>query len=77
MKFCRFPGVIIAFTIFIFWLVFLVVLLSLDLPSHLGTIVGGIVVQTFLYTGLFLTARDAIHSSIAPGKHRINRTIGY
>jgi beta-carotene/zeaxanthin 4-ketolase len=31
---------------------------------------------SFLYTGLFVTGHDAMHSSIAPGRPRLNRAIG-
>ena len=31
---------------------------------------------TFLYTGLFVTAHDALHGAVAPGRPRVNRAIG-
>jgi beta-carotene ketolase (CrtW type) len=30
----------------------------------------------FLYTGLFITAHDALHGSLAPGRPRLNRALG-
>ena len=35
-----------------------------------------IVVQTWLSTGLFIVAHDAMHGSLAPGRPRTNRAIG-
>ena len=36
----------------------------------------GILFQTFLYTGLFITAHDAMHGSVCPAHPRINNVIG-
>lgn len=36
----------------------------------------GILFQTFLYTGLFITAHDAIHQSVLPGKPKVNKRFG-
>jgi beta-carotene/zeaxanthin 4-ketolase len=35
-----------------------------------------IAVQAWLSTGLFITAHDAMHGSLAPGRPRLNRAIG-
>ncbi|MEL7371924.1 MAG: fatty acid desaturase [Myxococcota bacterium] len=35
-----------------------------------------VLLQTFLHTGLFIVAHDAMHGSVAPGWPRINRGIG-
>ena len=32
--------------------------------------------QTWLFTGLFITAHDAMHGSVAPGRTRLNHAIG-
>ncbi len=37
---------------------------------------AALLVQTFLYTGLFIVAHDALHGSIAPGRPHINDAIG-
>nr|WP_301289159.1 fatty acid desaturase [Natronocella acetinitrilica] len=35
-----------------------------------------VLMQTFLYTGLFITAHDAMHGTVAPAFPRLNRFIG-
>jgi beta-carotene ketolase (CrtW type) len=37
---------------------------------------AGIALQTFLFTGLFVTAHDALHGSVAPRRPRLNDAIG-
>jgi beta-carotene/zeaxanthin 4-ketolase len=32
--------------------------------------------QTFLYTGLFVTAHDAMHGAVCPGDRRLNNAVG-
>lgn len=34
------------------------------------------VLQTWLYTGLFITAHDAMHGTVAPGRPRLNDAVG-
>lgn len=73
----KYRGIVIAFTIIIAW----IVSLFFSLSSHLEELkfweiviaIGG---QTFLYTGLFITAHDAMHGLVAPNNLRINRFIG-
>ena len=36
----------------------------------------GMLCQTFLYTGLFITAHDAMHGSVCPAHPRLNNLIG-
>lgn len=43
-----------------------------DLPA----IVLTVLIQTWLSTGLFIVAHDAIHGSLAPGMPRLNRALG-
>lgn len=35
-----------------------------------------ILIQTHLFTGLFITAHDAMHNTVAPGRKQLNRIIG-
>lgn len=70
-------GVFVALTIIGLWAVSLGVLL----PSDVATMpivlrVAAIVVQTFLYTGLFITAHDAMHGAISPSNIKLNNAIG-
>jgi beta-carotene ketolase (CrtW type) len=45
-------------------------------PSDAPAILLAILVQTWLSTGLFIVAHDAIHGSLAPALPRLNRAIG-
>ncbi len=70
-------GLGFAVGIFVLWAGCLVMNLSWPVSDRplLWTIVG-ILIQTLLYTGLFITAHDAIHNTIWPGKPGLNRWIG-
>lgn len=70
-------GVLIAFTIIGLWAINLVFLLSLNISNipAFGIAIA-IFLQTFLYTGLFITAHDAIHGVVLPKNPRINHLIG-
>ena len=37
---------------------------------------AGILIQTHLFTGLFITAHDAMHGSVAPNHPKLNHAIG-
>ncbi len=45
-------------------------------PPSIGWIVLAIIVQTWLSTGLFIIAHDAMHGALIPGRPRLNRLIG-
>lgn len=72
-----FLGLAIAVLIVIIWMICLREFLILT-PFRLGCIgiVLGILWQTFLYTGLFVTAHDAMHGAICPTYPRVNSFIG-
>ncbi|MBD2214052.1 fatty acid desaturase [Nostoc linckia FACHB-104] len=70
-------GLIIAILIISFWVGNLALLLSINcatLPIWLIPI--AIVWQMFLYTGLFITAHDAMHGSVFRRNPKINNFIG-
>lgn len=73
----RWIGLFIALLIVSGWFVHLCLLFTLDLavtpPLRL---LGSIGVQTFLNTGLFITAHDAIHGLVYPGSTIINQLFG-
>ncbi len=70
-------GILIAGTIFCLWASSLVLLLSLDVAKlHPIGIVLAILWQMFLYTGLFITAHDAMHGQVCPQNSKINYFIG-
>ncbi len=58
------------------WAASLVLLLGADLSQMTWQIGVGVAVQTFLYTGLFITAHDAMHGTVAPDFPRLNRAVG-
>ena len=70
-------GLFIAVAIFILWITSLVFLLGSEIVFQRPVlIVPAVLWQTFLYTGLFITAHDAMHSSIVQGNLRINDMAG-
>lgn len=75
-KYDHIRGTAIAFAVLISWLAGLIFLFTRSLPEELIWIIPGILVMTFLYTGLFITAHDSMHGTIAPGYTRINKWLG-
>ncbi|WP_414752119.1 beta-carotene ketolase CrtW [Anabaena sp. CCY 9910] len=70
-------GILIAFFIITLWGSNLTLLLSLDTAKiQLPLIVLAIIWQTFLYTGLFITAHDAMHCLVVAKNPQINHWIG-
>ena len=69
-------GVIIALTIIFIWFASLFFLLSLDISWSNPLVYLGILIQTHLYTGLFITAHDAMHGIVSENK-KLNHTIGW
>jgi beta-carotene/zeaxanthin 4-ketolase len=70
-------GVLIACCVIGLWAGSLGILLSLNLNFFPGWLVPVAVLwQMFLYTGLFITAHDAMHGSVCPQSIKINHLIG-
>jgi len=67
-------GLAIALTVLSLWTLSLVGLLVM--PISVPLILLGIPLQTFLYTGLFITAHDAMHGTVTPRAPRLNAAIG-
>ncbi|MBW4617023.1 MAG: fatty acid desaturase [Desmonostoc vinosum HA7617-LM4] len=70
-------GLFIASCIIGLWAISLIILLCLDtsrIPSFILCFL--IVWQTFLYTGLFITAHDAMHGVVFPQNPKFNHLIG-
>jgi beta-carotene ketolase (CrtW type) len=72
-----YEGVAIAASILSLWLISLVSLLRLDHPLPIVWMALAILGQTFLYTGLFITAHDAMHGCVVPQHPRLNHAIGF
>lgn len=73
----KFYGIIIATVIILLWATSLAILLYTDV-SNLGLLwlIPAILLQTFLYAGLFITAHDAMHGVVFPANIKINHLIG-
>ncbi|MDX2096264.1 MAG: fatty acid desaturase [Leptolyngbyaceae cyanobacterium bins.59] len=72
-----FYGVAMALLIIGVWAISLTIFLSLDLVNASGWWRVPIVLwQMFLYTGLFVTAHDAMHGVIAPSHPQLNNWMG-
>ena len=70
-------GVAFASLVYLLWLGNLVFWLHPGRPDLAwGWALLGVAVQTLLYTGLFITAHDAMHHAVAPGSLTLNRWIG-
>lgn len=69
-------GIVIAVVIIACWFGLLAYLLqkTVDFASPLTYFF--ILLQTHLYTGLFITAHDAMHGVAVPGKPKLNKAIG-
>ncbi|MBW7468106.1 beta-carotene ketolase (CrtW type) [Pontibacter aydingkolensis] len=70
-------GIVIAAVIVICWtglLLYLLTSFEVSFASPLTYLF--ILLQTHLYTGLFITAHDAMHAVVAPGKPKLNKAIG-
>ncbi len=70
-------GLLVAVGIIIAWGISLTILFLLDLsviPTFIT--IAGVLIQTFLFTGLFITAHDAMHGSLYPQNLKVNHLIG-
>jgi beta-carotene/zeaxanthin 4-ketolase len=70
-------NLMVATTILGLWFVTLKILLTVEISSiNLGILFMGIALQTFLNTGLFITAHEAMHRLVCPQNSRLNRCFG-
>ena len=70
-------GLTAAFSIILLWLGSLIILLRIDMDSIPWVLtLAGIAWLTLLYTGLFITAHDAMHGTVFPANRKINDIIG-
>lgn len=69
-------GVLIALTIITFWAILLIILLNWDFTWTNPLVYIAVLVQMHLYTGLFITAHDAMHGVVAPSK-KVNHALGW
>jgi beta-carotene/zeaxanthin 4-ketolase len=72
-----FKGVAHAIVILAVWAATLAIsLFPIDLPRHWPWLLVAIPLQTFLNVGLFITAHDAMHRTLAPTLPRLNDALG-
>lgn len=69
-------GSIIAGLIILLWTVMLFFLLQIEINFSQPWIYLAVLLQTHLYTGLFITAHDAMHGIVSTNK-KLNNTIGW
>ena len=70
-------GLFIALAVIGLWGMSLTIFLTLGVDRvNIALIILGVLLQTFLYTGLFITAHDAMHGSVCPSRLRLNNIIG-
>jgi beta-carotene ketolase (CrtW type) len=69
-------GIIIALLIILLWFFSLAVLLQLQISQFEWWIIPLILIQTHLYTGIFITAHDAMHGTVSHYK-KINSAVGW
>jgi beta-carotene/zeaxanthin 4-ketolase len=77
LKLNSLTGLLVASTIVLLWISSLIICLSTPFPEiPLLWILPIALGRTFIQTGLFIVAHDAIHASAVPGNHRLNHWIG-
>lgn len=78
MKRADFIGLSIAIALIVSWLGHLALGLStpIQAASDLLWVLPAMAFQTFLSTGLFITAHDAMHGTVTPGSRRLNDAVG-
>ncbi|MFH7024301.1 MAG: beta-carotene ketolase CrtW [Heteroscytonema crispum UTEX LB 1556] len=70
-------GLLIAVGIIAIWATSLILLISVDISNwNIFALLLAVLWQTFLYTGLFITAHDAMHGVVIPGNSKFNHFIG-
>ena len=70
-------GILMAIAIIATWAISIICLLTIDATKlNLLVILPIVLWQTFLYTGLFITAHDAMHGVVLPQNLSINHFVG-
>ncbi|MFT2010907.1 fatty acid desaturase [Pontibacter sp. 13R65] len=69
-------GIVIAAVIITGWFLLLAYLLQLPVSFSSPITYLFVLLQTHLYTGMFITAHDAMHGVAAPGRPGLNKAIG-
>ena len=70
-------GIIAAVVVITLWFVSLAFLLTYPLSFTDPLVYVFVLIQAHLYTGVFITAHDAIHGVVAPGRPKLNYAFGW
>jgi beta-carotene ketolase (CrtW type) len=73
----NFVGLFWAFAILTLWIAHLSYVLINPLDFQSPWTYVHVLIQTHLYTGLFITSHDAIHGVVSPGNSKLNHGIGW
>ena len=72
-----YSGLFVAFAIIGIWASSWCLLMSIDISEVNNLLLLPLIaLQTFLYTGLFITAHDAMHGAVFPSNLKINNFVG-
>jgi len=71
----RYTGPVVALTVVLIWAVHLLFWLTRTVNLHYPVWIIGVFIQAHLYTGLFITAHDAMHGTVSSHK-RVNDLLG-
>ena len=70
-------SLVFAALIFAAWIITLAISMLIDVELWSGSaILGFVLLRSFLHTGLFIVAHDAMHHSLAPFNKQLNNNIG-
>ncbi|WP_442794395.1 fatty acid desaturase [Pelobium manganitolerans] len=69
-------GIIIALTVLLLWAGSISLLMRFDFTFANPLVYVFVLIQMHLYTGLFITAHDAMHGTVAPHHPKLNNFIG-
>jgi beta-carotene/zeaxanthin 4-ketolase len=73
----KYKGLLWAILIISLWFINLAFLLNVEIKSFNPLFLLFIIIQTHLYTGLFITAHDSIHGVVMAQNKKINYAIGF
>jgi beta-carotene/zeaxanthin 4-ketolase len=73
----KYTGIYFATLIITLWFISLVYLLQYPIDWYNPLVYVFVLLQTHLYTGIFITAHDAIHGVVAPHDKKLNYWIGF
>ena len=77
ISYSKWTGLLVAAVVYLSWISHLVFWLAADLRQiNLIWIIPALLLQTWLYVGLFITGHDAMHGSMIQGREKLNLWIG-